>query len=285
LNKFETIRPSRTVYTRRHQKTNDQDIGRFMNSMPPLTLFLLVFAICIIIVYAGVLIGYLRYNSGVREPEVPISTSVAAILGLLAFMLGFTFSLTWTRFAYRNSLVIQQAQAIETCYLRTSFLPEKQKQDIRKMLKEYLAILLGLPTTKNLEITIARIDELHLLMWNETASLVQEDIDSELRSIFISGMNEMIKLSVERKTLGLVIVILDIVWASLLVLAAMSMFAFGYLYGVHGIYKAFVIPFLPVAFCMVIVLIADLNSVEQKRRFKVTGKPLEYIRDVIERIP
>src|SRR5436305_4822773 len=111
-------------------KNRSQDVGRFFGSMSPWVLYLLIVVLSVLVVGAGALTGYLRYKTGVKEAEGPLGTAVGATLGLLAFMLGFTFSLTWTRFASRNNLIILQAKAIEACYLRTSLIPEKQKIEI-----------------------------------------------------------------------------------------------------------------------------------------------------------
>ena len=49
---------------------------------------------------------------------------VSAILGLLALLTGFTFSLAIERFETRRELVLQHANAIGTAYLRVQLLPE-----------------------------------------------------------------------------------------------------------------------------------------------------------------
>src|SRR5215510_13121246 len=94
-------------------KSRHHDIGTFFSSMPALVLFILMVVGYALVVALGEYIGYQKHLSNLRVPETPMETAVGAIFALLAFMLGFTFSLTWTRFANRNLLVISQAQAIE----------------------------------------------------------------------------------------------------------------------------------------------------------------------------
>lgn len=264
-------------------KDRTRDIGRALSSIPPWALFALVVVFCILVMGFGAWVGHLRFLRGVREPESPIGTAVGAILGLLAFMLGFTFSLTWSRFSSRNSLVIAQAKAIGVCYMRTSLIPEAQKQETRKLFREYIHILLGFRNTDHIEKSLARIDELHVLIWQQTASLVQEDMDSELRSLFASSVNELLSLYVERKTIALVYRIPDAIWSTLLFLAGMGMFAFGYQTGIIGIRKIFEMPLLPIAFGLVIVLIADLNTSSLQRRFRVSQKPLQDVADLMNK--
>ena len=265
------------------RKNRSQGISRFFSSIPSWALFVLVVISCVLIVGVGALVGYLRYTSGIRLPESPLGTAVGAILGLLGFMLGFTFSLTWSRFSNRNSLVISQAKALGVCYLRTGLLPEKQKLEIRKLFRTYTNILLGLHKTDDLAKSLAQIDELQLAIWQQSTSLIHEEMDAELRSLFIASVNEIISLSVERKTLALVFKIPDSIWTTLLFLAGMGMLAFGYQTGINGIRRLFEIPILPIAFGLVIVLIADLNSTSIQRRFKVTQQPLTDISEMMKK--
>src|SRR3981081_3181691 len=46
-----------------------------------------------------------------------------AVLGMLGLLLGFTFSMAVSRYEARRELVVQEANAIGTTYLRAAFLP------------------------------------------------------------------------------------------------------------------------------------------------------------------
>ena len=102
------------------------DLSYLVTHLHPLLLFTLVVVFCVLSAEIGALVAQFRIKKGVKDPEVPVGTAVGAILGLLAFMLGFTFSITATRFVDRKKVTINQANAIGTSYLRTSVLPEKQ---------------------------------------------------------------------------------------------------------------------------------------------------------------
>ncbi|TMI71136.1 MAG: hypothetical protein E6H09_14345 [Bacteroidetes bacterium] len=263
-------------------KNRQYDIGRFFSSMPAIVLFALIVVCYAVVVALGVIIGYQKFLGNIKVADSPIETAVAAVFGLLAFMLAFTFSLTWSRFANRNVLVIAQAQAIGTCYLRTSLITEKQKNEVRMLLYEYTNILVRLPGHADLHKSLDRLDEIHLLIWKQTATLGKEDIDSELRSLFISSVNELISIPVQRKTVALTFRIPDIIWGSLLFLAFVGMLAFGYQAGVNGMRRLLQLPWLPVAFGLIIVLIADLNSSSSQRNFKVTQQPLLDVLKMME---
>src|SRR5688572_12974196 len=224
------------------------DIATFFTSVPSWVLFGLIVVIGTLTTEAGSYVGRRKFARGIKEPEAPIGTAVSAVLGLLAFMLGFTFSITASRFSDRKSLVISQANAIQTSYFRTSALPEKQKYAVRKLYREYTDLLANMQNVEEPELALPRMDEIHILLWQQTASLAKEDIDSELRSLFTASVNEVIDLAGERSTVGLVFRIPNALWSALLLLTAMSMFAFGYQTGINGTRRIFSAPILPIAF-------------------------------------
>lgn len=116
-----------------------------------------------------------------------------------------------------------------------------------------------------------------MLIWKQTVMLIREDMDAELRALFTSSVNELIGLAEERRTIALVFGIPNPIWITLLLLAAIGMLAFGYQTGISGIRRVFEIPLLPMAFGLVIVLIAELNTSGTQSRFKVTQKPLQDV--------
>jgi hypothetical protein len=113
------------------------DVANILTSMPSLVLFALVVATGMLSSWAGSWVARKRYQQVVTGPTTSASTVVGSILGLSAFMLGFTFSMTAARFSSRKELVVQQAGAIGTSFLQTSLIPEKQKLIIREQLRQY----------------------------------------------------------------------------------------------------------------------------------------------------
>jgi hypothetical protein len=258
------------------------DFAEFITSTNPWILFGLVVVFCVLCAEAGSLVAHFRIRKGIKEPEAAVGTAVGAMLGLLAFMLGFNFSITASRFADRKELTIKQANAIGTCYLRTSTVPEKQKQEIRKYFHEYVAILLWkIYPEEELDKAIKRLDKLHILIWRQTASLVQEDMDSELRSLFTASVNSVIDLAGERKTVALVFRIPNMLWTSLFLLSGISMFSIGYQTRTLGKRRILDLPLLAAAFALVIMLIANMDS-SAAHRFKISTKPFSDLEQMMQ---
>ena len=83
----------------------------------------LFFALMLTAIEAGFRLGR-KFEA--RTPEnvkSQISTVEAAILGILALLLGFTISMAVSRFEIRKQLVLEEADAIGTSSLRAQLLP------------------------------------------------------------------------------------------------------------------------------------------------------------------
>src|SRR5262245_65578452 len=114
------------------------DLGERMLDLVPIpVLFPLTVLLALVAMEAGRRMAQHRRESGV-EPEGPMSAAVAATLGLLAFVLAFTFGMAASRFDARKQLVVEDANAIGTTYLRAWLLPEPSGARIRRQLREYL---------------------------------------------------------------------------------------------------------------------------------------------------
>lgn len=258
-------------------------IGAFITSLPGWALFSLLVAAGVLIAEGGAWIAQRRVSKGIKEPEASIGTAVGAMLGLLAFMLGFTFSITAARYSDRKQLIIDHANAINTCYLYTSLIPEEQKLETRKLLQEYIASLLQFEGQPDVEKLISRQAAIHLLLWQQPVSLVQENIDSELRSLFTTSVNEVINLYNERKGVALIFQIPDVLWSSLFILFALSMFSIGYQTGTYSIRRILDLPLLAAAFALVIVMIADMDTIIGTRRFEISQQPLTEVYNMMQK--
>lgn len=84
-------------------------------------------------------------TSDIRKTGTPAARSatfdgfiVSAVLGLLALLLGFTFSLAINRYEERRQLVIDEANAIRTAYLRVQVLDSPYREKLSGLLVDYM---------------------------------------------------------------------------------------------------------------------------------------------------
>ncbi len=105
------------------------------------------------------------------EPEGPVGAAVGATLGLLAFILAFTFGMAASRFDARRQMVVEDANTIGTTYLRTSLMPDPPASKLRSMLREYTDIRTDAGIhAEHFPAALARSEELQRMMWSEASA-------------------------------------------------------------------------------------------------------------------
>ena len=67
-----------------------------------------------------------------------VGPAEAAVFGLLGLLLAFTFSGAAKRFEDRRHLIVEEANAIGTAYLRVDLLPADAQAEIRELFRQYL---------------------------------------------------------------------------------------------------------------------------------------------------
>jgi hypothetical protein len=125
-----------------------------------------------------------------------ITTLTGSILGLLALMIGFTFSMTLSRFEARREGVLIEANAIGTAALRARLLPEPQRSETLKLMREYVKIRLDLTnhvaTRAELAATVDRSSAVQELMWQQVKTLAAADKGMVPTGQYIQSLNDMI---------------------------------------------------------------------------------------------
>ena len=106
-----------------------------LDALPLWALFIFILVVVLLSVEGGYRLGKYRRSRREEEKEAPLGTMVGATLGLLAFILAFTFGLAAARFDSRRQVLLDEANAIGTTYLRAGMLPERGEQ-IRGLLRE-----------------------------------------------------------------------------------------------------------------------------------------------------
>jgi hypothetical protein len=68
-----------------------------------------------------------------------LTTLQAAMVGLLALLLAFSFAMAESRFETRRQLVLEEANAVGTTYLRSQALAEPYQTKVASLLRQYVA--------------------------------------------------------------------------------------------------------------------------------------------------
>ena len=126
---------------------------------------------------------------------------VSATLGLLALLMGFTFSLAVDRFEARRMLVLEEANAIGTTYLRTQMLEPVDRARISRMLVEYTdnRIILAKASPDQVQPLLAKNDQMLTDLWTATLAAWPSIKGLDFSSSYLETMNNMIDLDAARK--------------------------------------------------------------------------------------
>ncbi len=226
----------------------------------PLWLFLpLTIAIGMLAIEGGYRFGQWRQARALEEKDAPVAAIVASILGLLAFMLAFTFSLAAARFDARREAVLEEANAIGTTYLRARLLPEPQRSEIMDLLREYTELRAHGMTESRIADVISRSEELQEQLWSRSVAVANKNTATIMTGLFVQSLNEMIDLHSKRVFVGLNSRIPISIWLVLFGLAFIGMASVGYQSGLTGTRRSPGMPILTLAFAAVFFLIVDLD--------------------------
>jgi hypothetical protein len=122
-----------------------------------------------------------------------VRTSTAA---LVAFLIGFAFSGAASRFIGRQDIIVQEANALGTAYLRADAVAEPQRGELKAALKEYTADrvkLLSREERGQIEPLLARISGLHQRMWSAALNATKDN--APLQLLVLPSINEVIDLN------------------------------------------------------------------------------------------
>ena len=97
--------------------------AQLLDSLPILLVFVAFAVIAMLFYEAGFRLGRWWQDRTPGEQEGPTGMLVGSILALLAFLLAVTMGMAADRFDARRAIVLDEANAIGTAYLRAGYLP------------------------------------------------------------------------------------------------------------------------------------------------------------------
>lgn len=233
-----------------------------LDIFPLWAVFLAIPFLILLSVEGGYRLGKLRQNRGGHEMEAPVGAMAGATLGLLAFMLAFTFGLASERFDARRRLVLDEANAIRTTYLRARMLPDR-REEIRALLRDYVDARLEAVRSGDLVEGKRRSEKIQDQLWAHAVAVAEKNPTSIVVGLFVQSLNEVLEIQTKRITVGLRSRIPGAVWAALFAITVLSLAAMGYHAGLVGTSRSPAIFAVALAFSAAIGLIADLDRPQE----------------------
>lgn len=212
------------------------------------------------------------------------TTLLGDMLVLLGFLLAFSFSMATDRFVERRALVLDEADAIGTSYLRAGMLPEPYAAKVRELLRGYVAVRLSPKTPGDVAKALRESVGYHDELWHLAEAAAAAHPDSHPVALFIESLNHMIDLHQKRLTVGLYQRLPGAILFALYVVAVMSMVVQGFNAGVTKTRTPVptfgVIGSVSVVFVLILALDAPYQSM-----FSVSNEALRNVQQTITNKP
>ena len=141
-----------------------------------------------------------KYASGLAKGT---GAAEAAVFGLLGLLLAFTFSGAASRFEDRRDLIVEEANAISTAYLRMDLLPAEAQPGLRALFREYAQVRYSVyHNAQDREATMAKLArsaELQNRIWQQVmANCRQPTTPSQVTMLVLPALNDMIDITSTR---------------------------------------------------------------------------------------
>lgn len=138
-----------------------------------------------------------------RDPSTGAISGVVVggLLGLMAFLMAFTIGIVINQDGGRKAMVVTEANAVGTAWLRASFLDEPYQTSTRDLLQEYVTVRLEAASDPSkLASTVTRSEEIHGELWSIVTENVRQGNDSDIMGLFVESINEVIDVHLLRLT-------------------------------------------------------------------------------------
>lgn len=198
-----------------------------------------------------------KHPDGRTDDEGYLLSAALALLGLL---IAFTFSLALNRYDSRRDLVVQEANAIGTLWLRAGLIEGEPGRQFQHMVTRYADLRLQLPRSADEE-QVERIEagsvKLQSQLW-QTMKAHAGNMPPPIAATLITAMNEMFDVAASRKAEREARIPLDVL-AVLVLCTVMSAAIIGYVLGSTGRSHRTVTVILFVLLTLALLMIVDLD--------------------------
>jgi len=215
-----------------------------------------------------VLAAELGFRLGRRESRRMVDTRSqagaiqAAVLGLLALLLGFTFSLSSARFEARKQLVVEEANTIGTAALRAALLPQPYRDALNQLFPQYVDVRMGFfdagTDQAKLKEVAQRTQALQNRIWAQATAAMEADPHAVSIGLTVQALNDMFDVTGKRAA-ALHNRVPESVLQLLFFVALISFALTGYSLGLGGSRALKLVLMLAALVAAVIILIVDLD--------------------------
>jgi hypothetical protein len=219
------------------------------------------------LVYAGTIAAFLLaalagWGFGRTRPRSDADdgagTEIGGLLALLGLLLAFTFGMAGSRYETRKELLLDEANAIGTAWLRADLLPEPDRTEVRDLFRAYVDARLKAAAGGSIAEGIAASERIHAELWSRAVRNA-ERAPNPIAALVVQSVNEVIDMHGKRVTLGWRNRVPETILVALYALAILALLLLGFEAGARGVRRPVPTVVLVVTLATVVALIVDLD--------------------------
>lgn len=200
-----------------------------------LSLALGLFLVMLLAIEIGKRLGIRSHRDNQKIDKTSAGLIDGAIFGLMGLLIAFTFSGAASRLDHRRDLVITEANAIGTAYLRVNLLPADRQPPLRDLFRQYLDARLDvfhkLPDMAAAEASLLRANQIQSQIWTMAIEACEASKSVPATTLLLSALNEMFDMATVRITTSRVMHPPPVIYVMLFALALLSSLLAGYSMG------------------------------------------------------
>ncbi len=248
----------------------------------------LTFAYLFGVTYLGHVLGrWVKGRPNHRAPPQLAEFVPSTVLGMLALILGFTFSMTITRFEGRRQLVMSESDAIETSYLRLDLLEQPYRSELKGLLRQYLdgriqyydLLSSGRDAAAAVE---GQVADLQNRIWKGAVAATRETRSPIENSVTLS-LNTMFDLRSDRN-FALTKTLPPMIYWTILFIAGMGLSTFNFARALRGETGQWQSSILVLMVAFIFILILDIER-PTEGTIRITQEAMLDVKAAIERFP
>lgn len=155
-----------------------------------------LFVSMVVVIELGYRLGLRRQHAETEDSKSHINAIQGSMLGILALLLGFTFSQSLQRFDSRSEAVVEEANAIGTAWLRAQLLPDAVRGDTQALLRAYVDARVAASTRSDVqksEVDALSVKTLELQnrLWDQVRRAVEIEPHPLKTGLYLQALNEV----------------------------------------------------------------------------------------------
>ncbi len=244
-------------------------VAHFFDLVPIWVLFTGTILVMVLFIEYGFRLGKRGQVTAKKAQTSQVRAIMGAGLGLLAFMLAFTFSTAQQHFEMRVQSLAEEARIARNAFMQADLLAEPGRTQAKRLLKDYIEIRSSLHKLSGVNIPekLAEVlrgseqiqHDLWLLLAKNEAQFPADQEGTGQNGPLMASVLALIDIHHTRLHSGIMNRIPLTIWITLYLMAILSMIIMGYQAGLTGRRSPVATITLAVAFSAVIILITDLD--------------------------